>query len=541
MEELKTEDPKRRKYVKKPSVVMAIEPYKKEEKIANLSEGKPPIYDLLPDGFLKEYVDFLYPLSEASIQYHIGAALLLVGASCKRNIYLSFPPGKLFLNLYVLLVGKSGIARKSTATRPAFEMLNKVDPFAYVGNETSLAGFFRELLEYPNRLGYYSEFKTLMDNCRKGHGIGLKEVITDLWDNPSIYKISLKNIKPEDRFIHKPSLSILGATTIDWLKLNNSDITGGFFGRFLPVVAMDEKDRFLPMPPKADDEKYECLVEWLKKISLMKGEFEITAEARELITEIYGKIWEEYGMIIQPRAAKSLGEQRRRTKDRAEVFTPLKIVDKINKAVDVSGQDRMPNKKNWKKYVQELKLEISCGEAPFIVSRYNPTAHTGKLIKLVNRVGFLDRKLKVVSKYCHEKKEWLFWAKEAFKASYGYEWQGDNVLIARENLLYTLIDYYKAQFERPPTLKMQEEFAEIISWNIFQMDGLKYVVPMSCHHETKVIPGETTLFETTPDTVEKHECEGCKYNQPNRHNGIYVKIMDWNKNKNVRFADLVKF
>lgn len=248
----------------------------------------------------------------------------------------------------------------------------------------------------------------------------------------------------------------------------------------------------------------------------------------------------KYGLLIQPRAAKSLDEQRRRTKDKAEVFTPLKVVDQINKAVDISGCNRMPHKENWQEYVRELKLEITCGEAPFIVSRYNPIAHTGKLINLNNRVGFLDRKLKIVSKYCHQKKDWLFWAKEAFMASYGYEWQGDNVLLARENLLYTLIDYYKSKFKRQLTISVQEEFAEIISWNIFQMDGLKYVVPMSCRHEIKVIPGESTLFGQTPDRIEKHECEGCKFNRSNKHNGKYVKIMDWNKNKLARFVDLSK-
>lgn len=247
----------------------------------------------------------------------------------------------------------------------------------------------------------------------------------------------------------------------------------------------------------------------------------------------------KYSMIIQPRAAKSLAEQRRRTKDKAEVFTPLKTVDQINKEVDRSGQNRLPNKKKWQEYVRELKLEITCGEAPFIVSRYNPTASTRKLIKLDSRVGFLDRKLKIVSEYCQKKDDWLFWAKEAFKASYGYEWQGDNVLLARENLLFTFIDYYKAQFKRLPTLRVQEEFAEIVSWNIFQMDGLKYIVPMSCHHENKVIPGELTLFWEIPDTVVINECEGCKYNRQNKHNGKYVKIMDWNKNKTVKFVDLI--
>ena len=148
--------------------------------------------------------------------------------------------------------------------------------------------------------------------------------------------------------------------------------------------------------------------------------------------------------------------------------------------------------------------------------------------------------MKTVSKYCQDKKEWIFWAKEAFKASYGYEWQGDNVLLARENLLYTLIDYYKAKFKQSPTLPVQEEFAEIISWNIFQMDGLRYVIPMSCHHETKVTPDQATLFGIIQGIVEKYECEGCKYNRSNKHNGRYVKIMDWNKNKIVRFVDLIK-
>ena len=244
----------------------------------------------------------------------------------------------------------------------------------------------------------------------------------------------------------------------------------------------------------------------------------------------------KYGTIIQPRAAKSLTEQHQRTKDKAEVFTPLKIVDMMNKMVENSP----PDKNNWQKYVRDLKLEITCGEAPFIVSRYNPTANTGKLIKLDSRVGFLDRKLKIISRYCHEEDEWLFWAKEAFKASYGYEWQGDNVLLARENLLYTFIDYYKAKFKQSPDLSIQEEFAEIISWNIFQMDGLRYVVPMSCRHESKIVLGEWTLFEQVPDTVEKNECEGCKYRMSKKHNGRYVKIMDWNENKVVRFVDLIK-
>jgi len=242
----------------------------------------------------------------------------------------------------------------------------------------------------------------------------------------------------------------------------------------------------------------------------------------------------KYGTLIQPRAAKILEEQRRRTKDRGEVFTPLKIVDQMNKTLEI----RPPNKKNWQEYVRELKLEITCGEAPFIVSRYNPTAH-GTLINLASRVGFLDRKLKIVAKYCHEKKDWLFWAKEAFKASYGYEWQGDNVLLARENLLYTLIDYYQDKFGQRPTVKVQEEFAKIVSWNIFQMDGLRYVTPMSCHTDISTAQSRLAIFADMPKESLLEMCHGCEHDLLFKHNGIYVKIMDWSKNEVKKFIDLI--
>ncbi len=264
----------------------------------------------------------------------------------------------------------------------------------------------------------------------------------------------------------------------------------------------------------------------------------------------YGKVFESksrmqadlvtgmYGKLIQPRAAKSREEQLRRTKEKAEVFTPLRIVHEINSMVDQAAGENLKSGHTWQDYVSELRLEVACGEAPFIVSRYNPVAH-GVIIKLENRVGFLDHKLRVVSHYCNKPKDWLQWAKVAFQSSYGYEWQGDNLLIARENLLYTLIDYYTDKFGRRPPLVVQREFAEIISWNIWQMDGTKYVVPMSCKHINRVIPGELTLFGETPDIVEKDECEGCKLNRPNKHNGRYARIMDWYSGKPKNFIELI--
>jgi len=239
--------------------------------------------------------------------------------------------------------------------------------------------------------------------------------------------------------------------------------------------------------------------------------------------------------LIQPRAVKSKEDQLLRTRDKAEVFTPLSIVKQMNEACDT----KRVTKNNWQEYVSLLKLEITCGEAPFIVSRYDPVSDKQELLPLAERVGFLDKKLSVVSKYCNTHDEWLKWAKIAFQSSYGYEWQGDSLLIARENLLYTFIDYYKDKFKKNPSLEHQKEIAEIIVWNIFQMDGLKYVIPLSCKTETITIKGEVTLFGKEDDRIVEKPCAGCENKTAKNHNGTYVKIMNWKEDKIIRFVDIV--
>ncbi len=264
--------------------------------------------------------------------------------------------------------------------------------------------------------------------------------------------------------------------------------------------------------------------------------------------------------VIQPRIMKSKDEQKARTVGKAEVFTPPEIVDEMNKQTDWAGQTPSEEDakklwpataENWQNYVALTKLEITCGEAPFIVGRYNAVSGK-KVLKLENRVGFLDRKLQVVSEFCDDKTDWLNWAKIAYQNSYGYEWQGDNLLLARENLLYTFIDYYNAKFPDDPInldqrlsrghLALLKEFAEIISWNIFQMDGIKFVIPMSCKNVviTEEVPPMLIALGEKPKIIKRSVCTGCKKNDPLNHNGKYVKIMDWKTGKEIKFVDILK-
>ena len=248
----------------------------------------------------------------------------------------------------------------------------------------------------------------------------------------------------------------------------------------------------------------------------------------DLITGVHGN-------LIQPRAVKSKEEQIYRTREKGEVFTPLFIVKQMNEALD----NIRVTKSNWKEYVALHKIEITCGEAPFIVSRYDPVSDKQLLLALKQRVGFLDRKLNIISKYCSTQDEWFEWAKIAFQSSYGYEWQGDSLLIARENLLYTFIDYYKDKFNKTPNFKLQKEIAEIIVWNIFQMDGLKYVIPMSCKNEKIIAKGKETLFGKENDRIIDKLCKGCENKTTQNHNGTYVKIVDWTNNQTIPFVDVI--
>jgi hypothetical protein len=258
------------------------------------------------------------------------------------------------------------------------------------------------------------------------------------------------------------------------------------------------------------------------------------------------------GDIIQPRVSKDKETQMKRVREKAEVFTPCWICNLQNNLVDEAwfGRKDVFNKetdkdwetkthpinfptadgKTWQDYINSTRMEITCGEAPYLVSRYG--AINGKPIPLKRRIGMLDRKMRVVNERAGD--DWLHYAQIAFQNIYGFEWQGDNLLIARENLLYTYIDYYEDFFGEKPAADDLKNIAEIISWNIWQMDGLKGVIPCSCH-EVKTISND--LF--SGQTEKTSPCPGCAKDDITKHNGIYCNIMDWEQNKPVRFIDLI--
>ena len=246
--------------------------------------------------------------------------------------------------------------------------------------------------------------------------------------------------------------------------------------------------------------------------------------------------------VIKPRIAKALEEQTKRTKDKAEVFTPSWVCNEQNNLIDEAWfgkknvfniannqtweatKERItfPKNKDWTKYVDERRLEITCGEAPYLVSRYDTV--TGKEIPIEQRIGLLDRKLRIVNENTVSEEDWYKWVKRAYESTYGYEYQGDSLLIARENLLYTFIEYMEYRFSHIPTEIQLKEIAKIISWNLWQMDGITMTVPYS---ERPKNNQQLTIFDIF-DEVELSDTEQ-----------IPCKIKDWRARKTIEFKSMI--
>lgn len=243
--------------------------------------------------------------------------------------------------------------------------------------------------------------------------------------------------------------------------------------------------------------------------------------------------------VIRPRVEKSKEQRRGRTKDKAEVFTPSWLCNEQNNRVDDAwfGRPDVFNRatatgwalqrstidfepggrRTWKKYVDDRRMEFACGEGPYLVSRYD--AATGEPIELERRIGLLDRKLRVVSENASDATEWRTWARRAFESTYGFEYQGDSLLLARENLLASYTEYSLAALGEEPSSAELISIATVISWNVWQMDALTGRPPL------QALPLATGLLPLFGDVEEELPDLKCV-------------IRDWRAKKKYTYSEL---
>lgn len=233
--------------------------------------------------------------------------------------------------------------------------------------------------------------------------------------------------------------------------------------------------------------------------------------------QILPELLECYGdSVIGVSADREVQQQMERRREHGEVVTPFWMCSKMcgfaHESLDASST-------SWQEYVDARVLEITCGEAPFLCSRYDMAS--GEYVPVRERVGLLDHKLRVVSENTHSVRDWLHWALRAYEATYGYEYQGDNLLLARVNLFLAFGEHMQERWGMQPSSADYARVADVITWNLWQMDGL-----------TKALPGAY---------AEKLDVQHAWQSNARRvrydASDPTCRIMDWHNGATLKFRD----
>jgi len=185
----------------------------------------------------------------------------------------------------------------------------------------------------------------------------------------------------------------------------------------------------------------------------------------------------DYEKDFKPGYERSRVEFNLSSKKRAAIYTPPFLVRRMNLFLEYENKEKLYN---------GTLIEAACGEAPFIVQRYNMI--TGEKIAIEDREGILDIKIKygiqnIAFGWAWGTAPYSNWypdVKRMFQTVFGFDKHLPSLIIARMNLLLSFIEYSREYYAKRRYFKTHElppeehikEIAEIICWNFWCMDFL---------------------------------------------------------------------
>lgn len=233
--------------------------------------------------------------SESPRSYWYWAALSAIAATVKRQVWWEKGLYKLYPNLYVLIVGPSGI-RKGLPVVAASKLARGVGIKNVITGRASIQAVLAELakvLTHPDGGGPQrdstafianDEFSTAFVRDMDTYTILTKLYdghFTDEWANilKSSGKEEMKNV----------CINLIGAVNQAHFNdiMNEKEVSGGFIGRTLVVLETQRARKnslVLDVPPPIN---YEKLIRELNEISKLRGPVTPTQAAKEYYHEWY--------------------------------------------------------------------------------------------------------------------------------------------------------------------------------------------------------------------------------------------------------------
>jgi hypothetical protein len=227
----------------------------------------PEIGNLIPPtGYVREYMDWSYPMTDAPAEYHVAAAMSALSIAIGNQAYIESGPLRLYANIWVVIIGGSSYFRKTTALNFNRKIISTVVPERILGEDMTPQSLAKKFSEEPNRILMPSEFGDLIESMQIEFNRGLKQKFTSLFDVPEDFSKE-RSTEGNSYSVRFPFLTIMSATAAEWLKLTEKDLRGGFYARFIFMNAKTKRGRFIARQPAPDGVLQAKLCAHLKGIS----------------------------------------------------------------------------------------------------------------------------------------------------------------------------------------------------------------------------------------------------------------------------------
>lgn len=234
--------------------------------------------------------------SESPKEYYYWAGLSAISAVVANNVYLDRHYYKLWPNIYVILVGRSGL-RKGPPVQLAKSLVEEVDNTRVFAGRSSIEAIISELATAStskngrppimDSRGYLvsSEFASFIIQNESA-----LTILTDLYDRNYHDKTWDYLTKGGGKkALKEPYLTMIGASNETHFKeaVPQNALGGGFVARTF-IIHADKKSGSNSLTEKPDTiVSIPDLAAYLKKLSTVKGAFEWTPPAKALYNDWY--------------------------------------------------------------------------------------------------------------------------------------------------------------------------------------------------------------------------------------------------------------
>ena len=231
-------------------------------------------------SFMGRYLRFMEQ-QETAYSYDWWCGLWCIAAACGRTTYVARPRAPIFLNMYTVLIGESGVPRKTTSVGSASRLIRDLHGYnsdvglldAKMTPERLDEILHERTLEYGSAQLCITVPELAVFLGTERYVATMPTLLTDLYDCAS-HRHGGGTIARGSRIQRDIWVSFLSASTPIWLlkTVNPNVVEGGFTSRCIFIHSNTPKHK-IPWPSSDEStDDYAILLDDLKQVRASAGE-----------------------------------------------------------------------------------------------------------------------------------------------------------------------------------------------------------------------------------------------------------------------------